>query len=67
MLQGLSEIVPGEDYTLYVYLPPGTSSDAKAKASTAGNTIPVRQERNGNLLSVSFKSPQSPVAWQISF
>jgi hypothetical protein len=67
MLQGLSEIVPGEDYTLYVYLPPGTLSGGKAKASTAGSTIPIRQERNGNLLAVSFKSPQSPVTWQISF
>jgi hypothetical protein len=67
MLQGLSEIVPGQDYTLYVYLPPGTPADSKARASTAANTIPARQERNGNLLSVSFKSPQSPVAWQINF
>ena len=67
ILQGLSEVVPGEDYTLFLYLPPGTTSDGKASASAAGNTVPVRQERDGDLLSVSFKSQQSPVAWQIRF
>jgi len=66
-LKGISEIVPGEDYTLFVYLPPGTHSNFEAIASAAGNKIPVRQRRNGDLLSVSFKSGQTPVAWQISF
>ena len=67
MLKGLSEIVPGEEYTLFLHLPPGTTSDSKPSASIAGSAIPVHQERNGNLLSVSFKSQQSPVAWQIRF
>jgi hypothetical protein len=66
-LKGLSEIVPGEEYTLFLHLPPGTTSDSKPSASIAGSAIPVHQERNGNLLSVSFKSQQSPVAWQIRF
>jgi len=67
MLKGLSEIVPGEDYTLFLHLPSGTTSDSKPSASIGGTAIPVRQERNGNLLSLSFKSQQSPVAWQIRF
>jgi hypothetical protein len=67
ILQGVSEIVPGEDYSLFLHLPPGTASDGKPSALAAGNAIPVRQDRNGNLLSVSFKSQQSPVAWQIQF
>jgi hypothetical protein len=66
-LQGLSEIVPGEDYTLFLHHPSGASSDSKPSASVAGSSIPVRQVRTGNLLSVSFKSQQSPVAWQIRF
>jgi len=66
-LKGISEIVPGEDYTLFVYLPPGTSPSSAATSSASGSAIPVRQQRDGDLLSVSFKSGQSPVAWQISF
>jgi hypothetical protein len=66
-MQGLSEVVPGEDYTLFLHLPPGTAPAGKPSASTAGSTIPVRLQRNGDLLSVSFKSQQSPVAWQIRF
>jgi hypothetical protein len=66
-LQGLSEIVPGEDYTLFIHLPPSAPSDAKPSALIGGNQIPARQEKNGNLLSVSFRGTESPVAWQIRF
>lgn len=66
-LWGLSEIVPGEDYTLFIHLPAGAPADATPAASAGGNPIPVRQERKGDLLSVSFKSAESPVAWQIKF
>jgi hypothetical protein len=66
-LQGLSEIVPGEDYTLFIHLPPGAPTTSTPTASTGGNPIPVRQERKGDLLSVTFKSPESPVAWQVKF
>ena len=66
-LQGLSEIVPGQDYTLFIHLPPGAAAASTPTASTGGKAIPVRQERKGDLLSVSFKSPESPVAWQVKF
>jgi len=66
-LQGLSEIVPGEDYTLFIHLPPGAPATSTPMASTGGNPIPVRKERKGDLLSVSFKSPESPVTWQVKF
>jgi len=66
-LQGLSEIVPGEDYALFIHLPPDAPATSTPTASTGGNPIPVRQERKGNLLSVSFKSQESPVAWQVRF
>ncbi|MCX6915579.1 MAG: hypothetical protein NT167_21475 [Verrucomicrobia bacterium] len=62
-LQGHSEVVPGADYTLFIHLPPGMPATLTPTASAGGNPIPFRQERAGNLLSVSFKSPQSPVAW----
>ena len=66
-LHGLSKLVPEEPYTLFIHLPAGAWSEAKASASTLGNPIPVQQEKNGNLLSVSFQSLKSPVAWQVSF
>ncbi|PQJ28891.1 hypothetical protein BSZ32_10565 [Rubritalea profundi] len=66
-LKGQSDIVPGEDYTLFFHLPPGRPTASTAAASTGGKPIPVRLERKGDLLSVSFKSPESPVAWQIKF
>jgi hypothetical protein len=66
-LQGLSDTVPGSDYTLFLYLPPGTSPQAKPSASAGGSPVAVRQEQNGNLLSVSFNSPRAPVAWKVGF
>ncbi|MCX6877795.1 MAG: hypothetical protein NTW21_28885, partial [Verrucomicrobia bacterium] len=66
-LQGHSEVVPGADYTLFIHLPPGMPATLTPTASAGGNPIPFRQERAGNLLSVSFKSPQSPVAWHVEF
>ena len=64
-LRGLSEVVPGADYTLFIHLPSGTSSTPTASAG--GKPLQVRQERTGDLLAVSFKSPESPVAWQVKF
>ncbi len=66
-LQGRSEVVPGADYSLFIHLPPGAPATSTPTASTGGNPIPVRQERAGDLLAVSFKSPQSPVTWQVKF
>jgi hypothetical protein len=68
-LKGKSDVVPGEDYTLFIHLPPGTpeASTATATATAAGKQIPVRKQRKGNLLSVTFKSPESPVAWEVKF
>jgi len=66
-MQGLSEIVPGQDYTLFIHLPQGAAATSTPTASAGGKPIPVRQERKGDLLSVSLKSPESPVAWQVKF
>ena len=66
-LQGLSEIVPGENYTLFMHLPPGGPTVPTPSASVGGHPIPVRHEKKGDLLSVSYRSPESPVAWQVRF
>ena len=66
-LYGLSEIVPGADYTLFIHLPPGMTATPTPTATAGANPVEVLQERNGNLLSVTFKSPKSPVSWQVKF
>ena len=66
-MQGLSEVIPGQDYTLFIHLPPDGAVHPKASATAAGSPIPVQEQRKGDLLSVSFKGPQSPVAWKIRF
>ena len=66
-LQGLSDVVPGADYTLFIHVPPDAPVPPTPTATTGGKPIPVRQERKGDLLSVSFKSPESPVAWLVTF
>jgi hypothetical protein len=65
-LRGVSEVVPGADYTLFIHCPQGATA-VTATASGGGQAVPVRQEAKGNLLSVSFKSQQSPVDWQVGF
>jgi hypothetical protein len=66
-LRGVSEVVPGEDYTLFIHCPQGAPTAVTATASGAGQSVPVRQEMKGNLLSVRFNSQQSPVDWQVRF
>jgi hypothetical protein len=66
-LQGISEVVPDADYTLFIHIPPGTTATPAPTATADGKRVPVRLERNGNLLSVIFKSPKSPVSWQVMF
>lgn len=36
-------------------------------AATGGKPVQIQQETKGNLLSVSIKSPEPPVIWQIKF
>jgi hypothetical protein len=66
-LRGVSEVVPGEDYTLFINLPAGTTAAPAPTATADGQPIPVVQQRTGDLLSVSFKSAKPTVAWQVRF
>ncbi|HZR21447.1 MAG TPA: hypothetical protein VFE51_29460 [Verrucomicrobiae bacterium] len=68
-LRGSSETMPGEAYTLFVYVPEKTSL-SKAQASVkGGDAVPVRHERAGNLLSISFDGRRTPevLQWQLNF
>jgi hypothetical protein len=66
-LQGSSESVPGETYTLFINVPEGMSV-AKARAAAKGaSEVPVHQEMTGNSLSLSFKGQQEAVDWEVEF
>lgn len=60
-LQGSSETVPGENYTLFIYVPQGIS------ASQVRATVPVHHELNGSTLKVSFQGQTEPVDWAVEF
>jgi hypothetical protein len=66
-LRGSSDTVPGDDYSLWFYVPNG-SGGSQARAHTSANaTIPVRQERQGNALRLTFPGQTEPVEWEIAF
>jgi hypothetical protein len=66
-LSGSSQAVPGEDYTLWFYVPEG-SEPLQVTAHAAGHRqVPVRHELHDRTLSVSFPGQQGPVDWEIRF
>jgi hypothetical protein len=66
-LRGSSEAVPGDAYTLWVYVPEGVTV-SQVRAATKGNReVPVRHELSGNSLMVSFQGQQEAVDWEVEF
>ncbi len=65
-LRGSSETVPGEDYTLFVYVPEGVAV-SQTQATAQGAKVPVQHELTGHSLKVSFKGQKEAVAWQVKF
>jgi hypothetical protein len=59
--------VPGDDYALFVHVPEGMTV-SRAQASVDGaREVPLRQERSGRSLKVSFQGRPEVVAWQLEF
>ena len=65
-LRGTSQGVPGDAYTLWVYVPDGMGT-VRVNASSQGRELLVRQERDGNSLMVQFDGQQAPVDWGVAF
>lgn len=66
-LRGASETVPGDDYTLWFYVPEGFTM-AQAHATSAGKEgIPVHYQVAGNSLQVTFTGQQEVVNWDVQF
>jgi hypothetical protein len=66
-LKGSSEAVPGEKYTLFIYVPEKTTMSKVQATTKEGGEVIVRHEQTGGLLSVSFEGRQERVQWQIEF
>jgi len=65
-LQGLSQTIPGETYTLCIHVPDGLTA-SKAEATAGAVAVLVRQETAGNSLMIEFAGRQEPIGWQVSF
>jgi hypothetical protein len=66
-LAGLSETVPGDTYSLFVYVPDGMNLLLTRATGDANRDIPVQAERDGNLVRVSFPGQCEKVKWTIGF
>ena len=66
-LGGSSQAVPGDSYTLWIYVPDRQIA-SEVKASIGGNQpVPVKHLQQGNSLSVTFQGQKEPVEWQVFF
>jgi hypothetical protein len=61
VLRGSSQAVPGDPYTLWVYIPDGLGL-SQARAS-----VPVKFVHKANSLNVTFQGQREPVDWQVKF
>jgi len=66
-LSGAVEVVPGENYTLFIHVPPGRWGKPKVSARQDQGQVQRTITKEGELLSVTLKAERSPVAWQVRF
>jgi hypothetical protein len=66
-LGGSSQAVPGDSYTLWIYVPEGQIA-SQVKATIGGNQpVSVKHQQQGNTLSVTFLGRRQPVEWEVVF
>lgn len=66
-LRGSVQAVPGDNHTLWVYVPEGVAVSRIRAATKGGSVVPVQHELTGNSLSVSFQGQQEAVDWEVEF
>ena len=65
--RGVSDTVPGDDYTLWFYVPNGVGV-SQVRAQTKSNAVvPFHHALNGNSLKVTFLGQQEAVNWEVRF
>jgi len=66
-IRGTSESVPGDDYTLWFYVPAGVNVAGVRVQTKAQPAVAAQHELAGNVLKVTFKGQAAPAEWEISF
>jgi hypothetical protein len=66
-LRGTSETVPGDEYTLWFYVPKGITVVQVRASSGPNHDVPTHHELTGNSLKVSFPGRREAVDWEIVF
>jgi hypothetical protein len=66
-LRGSSQTVPGEDYTLWIYLPSGITVSQVQAMEGDNHPIAVRHTLDGNSLKVRFQCQSEIVHWAVEF
>jgi hypothetical protein len=67
ILKGTSQSVPGDDYSLFIYVPSGFSAaDIKATSREKSN-ITIAAQADNNLLRITFRGIADLADWEIRF
>jgi hypothetical protein len=66
-LRGTSETVPGDPYTLSVYVPEGVSVSQVRARTKGGTEVSVQHELNAKCLRIDFAGQREPVQWEVEF
>lgn len=66
-LRGSSRTVPGEAYSLWVYVPQGLAVSQVRATTSTGREISAHHELVGNSLKVSFQGQGGVVVWEVKF
>jgi hypothetical protein len=66
-LSGSSQMVPGETYSLWVYVPQGLAVSQVRATTSEGQEISVHHELLGNSLKVSIQGQRGLVGWEAKF
>jgi hypothetical protein len=66
-LRGASETVPGQGYTLFLYVPDNAALSKVFATAKGPGEVPVHHRQTGNLLSVTLQGRPEPVQWQLDF
>ncbi|MGD0009958.1 MAG: alpha-galactosidase [Terriglobia bacterium] len=67
LLRGTSVSVPGDDYTLWFYVPAGVTVSRVSARSKGDTAVPVQHDLKVNSLKVTFPGQQAAVDWAVEF
>ena len=66
-LSGTSEAVPVDPYSLWLHVPAGFSMSSVTATTESGDKPVVEENREGELLTLTFNGVDKPVRWTVKF